>query len=398
MRKNIVLKMAFLNLRQGRMRSAVTIVGVVIGIGSIIFLVSLGFGLEKLVTKQVTQFQEFTYIDVPSTSVKTQRIDQTVVERIKQTPHILVTGRIATMGGRVKQSDSDLATEVIVLGADDSYWSLTGQQLTLGALPKTNTDIVVNESLMNILGVTQENVIGTKISLDVLIPKELMQESEAMKEVIDLPFTVVGAINEGDSPLVYFNLDTLIASGVSNFSSLKIKVDNQDSVPIVRNQLENIGLNTEYVGDTVSQITQVFSFFRIVLGAFGLIALIVASLGTFNVLTVNLLERTKEVGLMKALGMRKRDIYLIFMAEAFLISLIGGLVGLGAGVALGNFGNYMLKMAAMRSGAEVVQIFYTPLVFSVGCALFSLAVGFMTGWYPARRAVRINAIDALRFE
>lgn len=132
--------------------------------------------------------------------------------------------------------------------------------------------------------------------------------------------------------------------------------------------------------------------------AFGLIALIVASLGTFNVLTVNLLERTKEVGLMKALGMRKRDIYLIFMAEAFLISLIGGLVGLGAGVALGNFGNYMLKMAAMRSGAEVVQIFYTPLVFSVGCALFSLAVGFMTGWYPARRAVRINAIDALRFE
>jgi putative ABC transport system permease protein len=196
--------------------------------------------------------------------------------------------------------------------------------------------------------------------------------------------------------LVQYN--SLSAQGITNFSSLKLKVDDRSNVDIVRKQLENIGLSTEYVGDTVSEIARVFSLFRVILGAFGLIALIVAALGTFNTLTVSLLERTKEVGLLKALGMGRKNVYRLFISEALLIGTAGGILGLGLGGAIGQGVNYILHILAVRAQADSVSLFITPWAFSVVIAFFSLVIGFVTGWYPAHRAVKLNPLDALRYE
>jgi hypothetical protein len=169
-------------------------------------------------------------------------------------------------------------------------------------------------------------------------------------------------------------------------------------VESTRKQIENIGFSTEYVGDTVSEISQVFTLFRVILGAFGLIAMIVAALGAFNTLTISLLERVREVGLFKALGMRNKDVYKLFLAESIIIGITGGLIGLFFGTMLGNLINVILSFLAQKSGAEQIQIFITPWTFSLSVAGFSIIVGFLTGWYPSRRAVKINPLDALKYE
>lgn len=398
MKPFIILKTAYLNLRNGKMRSLLTIGGVIVGIGSIIFLVSLGYGLERLVTSQVTNFQAFSQVDVPSASLKTLKMDEPLTERVQQIPHVTQVGRVTTLAGRLTDSQANQTAEVIVLSADDNYWQMANQVIEVGSNPQTNGELVINEALAKVMNISSTNAVGRTVKLDLLVPKELINGAENIREIADLPFTISGYTKEGSAPYVYFKLDTLKEQGISYYSSLKVKVDNRETVPIVRTQLENLGLATEYVGDTVKQISEVFTFFRIVLGAFGMIALVVASMGTFNVLTINLIERTKEIGLMKSLGMQNRDIYLLFISESLLISFFGGLIGLLIGISLGEFGNYILAQMAAASQVEAVQIFATPLAFTLGCGALSLVIGLITGWYPARRAVKMNALEALRFE
>ena len=398
MKPFIIIKTAYLNLRNGKMRSLLTIGGVIVGIGSIIFLVSLGYGLERLVTSQVTNFQAFYQVDVPSASLKTLKLNESLTDRIKQIPHVTEIGRMSTVAGRLTNPTANQTAETIILGADEAYWTMLDQTLLYGDNPVENNQLVINESLASAMSLDPATVVGQSVQLSLLITKDLIDGADSLHEIEDLPFTITGVTNDGTTPYVYLPLSALTAQNINNYSALKIKLDDRDSVTIVRTQLENLGLNTEYVGDTIEQISEVFTFFRVVLGAFGAIALIVASMGTFNVLTINLIERTKEIGLMKSLGMQNRDIYYLFIGESLLISFFGGLIGLLVGISLSELGNYILMQMASAAKVEAVQIFATPLSFTLACGLLSLAIGILTGWYPARRAVKMNALEALRFE
>jgi len=394
----ILLRMAYWNLLVNRMRTTITTVGVTVGIASIIFLVSLGYGLEGLVTKQITQFSAFTVIDVPAANLKTLKINQELVDKTKSLAHLKSVGRISTIPGRIKEGKDSASAEVVVNAAEKDYWDNASILTSKGRLPEKVGELVVNQPLLSLLSSTEENIVGKKVSLDMLIPKELFKDAPDTKEVKDKQFEIVGLIGEGSSPNVFISLENMSAEGVINFTSLKLKAQSQENIDVLRAQLENFGLSTEYIGDTVKQIAQVFSFFRIILAAFGLIALIVAAMGAFNVLTINLLERIKEVGLMKALGMKNNEIYKLFLIEAVLISLIGGIIGLALGYSLGITGNAALGVMADRNKVEAVRMFETPFMFAAGVTVFSVVVGFFTGLYPARKAVKINAIDALRFE
>jgi ABC-type antimicrobial peptide transport system permease subunit len=376
-----------------------TVLGVTIGIGAIVFLVSLGYGLEQLVTNQVANFNAFTVIDVPSANLKTLSINQTIVEKVQNFGHIEKIAPVVNLAGRLKKVDSSSSTETVIVGADADYWKLSDIYADKGKLPAGDSEVSVNQSIISLVGESADTIIGQKLSLDIIIPKELRSnEIDGIKVAEGIQATVVGVIKDDKTPIILVPLELLAKNDATKYSSLKLKADNRDSVAGIRQQLENIGLSSEYVGDTVNQIAQVFSLFRMILGAFGLIALVVAALGAFNTLTISLLERMREVGLFKALGMRNRDVYKLFITESFIIGVAGGLLGLAIGEALGYTTNGVLTMLAERAGSEAVSVFATPWQFAVAVAIFSLLIGFVTGWYPAKRAVKLNPLDALRYE
>jgi ABC-type antimicrobial peptide transport system permease subunit len=275
---------------------------------------------------------------------------------------------------------------------------------TIGSLPTAEGEIDVSNDYAKLLNLDAQSLIGKKIDLEALVPTEYLDhasagyDASAQVGLRKADYKIVGIVPDQKTPTVVMDVSGLKRLSVGSFSSSKVKVDNQTNVAVVRKQIENIGYSTEYVGDTVSQITQVFSIFRIVLGAFGLVALAVAAIGTFNTLTISLLERIREIGLLKALGMGNRDIYKLFLSESLFISLIGGVLGIIIGVGIGQIINSILSYMASQAHADNVTIFVTPLAFGIGTAVFSLLVGFLTGWYPARRAVKTDALDALRYE
>lgn len=398
-RLSVVIKLAYRSLLAHKLRTIVTVVGVTVGVAAIIFLVSLGYGLEQLVTRQVADFEAFTIIDVPAANIKTIRIDEDVMNKIKNLGNIKTVAPVTNLAGRIRKADGLSTAETIIVAANSDYWQLAGTKVIKGRLPSEKSEVVLNNMVLSMIGENSESVIGKTINLDVIIPPEnRTKQEDGLKVENNVPFKVVGVSDEIKNPLVYISLQTIQKLDATKFTSLKVKVLNRTDVPRIRKQIENIGFSTEYVGDTVDQISQFFSLFRLVLAAFGSIALAVAALGTFNTLTVSLLERTREVGLLKALGMRNKDVYKLFLAESLIIGGLGGILGLFLGIFGGQLVNFVLYILAARAGVEKIGIFVTPMAFAFAVAAFALVVGFVTGWYPSRRAMKIDPLDALRYE
>jgi putative ABC transport system permease protein len=186
--------------------------------------------------------------------------------------------------------------------------------------------------------------------------------------------------------------------GLTNYSQARIIVSSKNELDQVRRQVESKGFVTQSVADTVAQINGVFSTARTVLALLGFVALAVASLGMFNTLTVSLLERTREVGLMKSMGMKSEEVKELFLTESMIMSVFGGVIGLFVGFLGGQILSLILSLFSLTRGVGFIDISYLPLSFILLILGLSLLVGLVTGIYPARRATRISALNALRYE
>ena len=129
-----------------------------------------------------------------------------------------------------------------------------------------------------------------------------------------------------------------------------------------------------------------------------MVALVVASLGMFNTLTVSLLERTREVGLMKAMGMRSSEVHELFLTASMVMGTLGGVLGIALGYCAGKVFGLLLSVFALVQGEGTLNVSLIPFSFVLFVIILSLVVGFVTGIYPARRSAKISALNALRYE
>jgi len=118
----------------------------------------------------------------------------------------------------------------------------------------------------------------------------------------------------------------------------------------------------------------------------------------FNTLTVSLLERTREVGLMKAMGMKSSEVKDLFLTESMIMGFFGGVIGLVAGTLIGKILSFILSAFSLVKGVGTVDVSYVPPVFIFTVLVLSVVVGILTGYFPAKRATKISALNALRYE
>jgi putative ABC transport system permease protein len=150
------------------------------------------------------------------------------------------------------------------------------------------------------------------------------------------------------------------------------------------------------LSDTVSQVNKLFSVVNIILGLFGIITLAVSSIGMFNTMTVALLERTREIGIMRSIGASKLDILSMFIIESTLMGFFGGIAGIILGIASGQIVNLIVNIAAKYMGGKPLNLFAYPLWFLGFIVVFSIFIGFATGIGPAKRASALDPLEALR--
>jgi putative ABC transport system permease protein len=319
-----------------------------------------------------------------------------MLSKVKNVAHVKDVYANTIVGAKGKVGNNSM--DVSFYGTSSGYLSKSGTTLKNGQeLSGNGNELLVNETYLSFLTQDKSQSANQEATFDIIVPKGLTDKGDNLV-VPDQKYRVIGVMNEDSTPKVYTNLNNLRQLGVQNYSQFKVEVDSKDYVSAVRKQIENMGLKTQYVGDTVEQINQVFNVFRGILSAFGLVVLFVAMLGMFNTLTISLLERIKEIALMKMLGMRRKDINRIFLTESMMLGLFGGVLGLLLGIISGKAANSILNHYAISRGAEAAVVFYSPTRFIIVIVLLSLIIGFLTGLYPARRAMKVKPLDVLRYE
>ena len=372
----VLTYMAWRNLMHKKLRAFLTVFGVVIGIGAIYFLLSFGIGLQRLVTSQVIGDQSLKSVEVTTPNSKIIKLDRKNYEKIRGLPHVVKVGASYSFAGSLKMQGSEI--DSIVYGVDDNYQQLANLAVNAGR-QLSNSDnkaIVANQAALQAMGFkagTYKTALGKKVTIRVPLQNTSTKQSEIGSE-----FTIVGILPSGSGSEVFMPNHVFELAGVSVYNQVKIEADHSTSVGGLRQQIESQGFMTTSPIDTVDQINEIFKFFNLILVGFGAIGMIVSVLGMFNTLTISLLERTREIGLMKALGGRSNDMRKLFVFEALLLSVLGAIVGIMLAATMGLIINLIMNNFAKGRGvSEGFNLFANPPELILGTIAFMALVGLV---------------------
>lgn len=257
---------------------------------------------------------------------------------------------------------------------------------------------VVNEAFLQVLGLDPGDAVDKSFEVSFIVTSELSGNDDQSIVSEDATYKILAVIPGTNNPFFYVQIADLKSLGVNNYSQVRVVSTTKENLQPIRTKIESMGFSTTSVADTITRINSLFGTVRIVLGLIGAVALSVAALGMFNTLTVSLLERTREIGLMKAMGMTSVEVKNLFLTESMMMGLMGGLFGIIAGYVAGKFLSLVLSIFGVIKGVGFIDVIYLPFSFALLVFCLSVFVGLVTGIYPSRRATKISALNALRYE
>ncbi len=377
-----IIRIAAGNLKRNRLRTILTVSGVVVGVGAIVFLVSLGFGLQKLALEKIVRLDALKVITVTPGSKSDSILNSDTTKKFQQISNVETVSPITRQLGTFHLGTSE--SEQVMYGVKPEYLDLENIKISGGSSFTGKNEALVSRDTLTSFGLTQDNVLD----------KELNYSYDSPQGEIKSKIKVVGIF---DDKGIYVPFDLINNQG-QPYSSIKVKVRDKAQVAEVKRTIESFGYNTSVIQDQSAAVNQVFAIINIILGGFGMIAFFVAAIGIFNTMTISLLERTHEIGVMKAIGGNSKDIALIFITESALIGFLGGFFGLSVGWLLGLLLNLLINFMATQSGGEAVTLFSIPIIFGALTIFFSFLVSTIAGIWPARRAAKLNPLEALRYE
>lgn len=390
-----VLRLSLRMFKARTMRTLLTILGMSVGIAAIMFLVSFGYGLQRTLLQKITTSDALVSLDVTSGKDRDVKLNAETIEKIKGIENVVDIIPALELPGQGKFDT--LTLDVATVSTGPAFLKSEGLKLLHGRLfdAGTKREVTITKGVAQVFNVAPETLVGKTVGLTLFQGESAGRRgtSYALGEV----YTIVG-VAEGDENIVYIPIESLQNIPVGSYTKLKVKCASTNVVEPVRTAIDALGLTASSISETIDQANKVFRAIQLILMVFGMIALIVSAIGMFNTMTITLLERTEEIGIMKAIGASKRDISLMFVMESTLMGFLGALGGVILGFIGGFIINLLINAIATRFGGEAVSLFYSPLWFITTVIGFGAFVGFTTGVFPARKASHIDALDALRYK
>ena len=380
------------------MRTLLTVLGMSVGIAAIIFLVSFGYGLQRTLLEKITTSDALVSLDVTAGKEEgPDTLDEKTIEDIKTIPNVVDVIPVLELSGQGKFDDITL--DVNTVSSTSALLKTEGLKIEHGRLfdADETQSVVITSAVAQVFDSTPEEMLGKSVTLTLFQNDADGQIKRSGAFTLENSYKIVG-VAAGDENIVYLSLDSLTGFPLTSYTKLKVKCSSTEVLAGVRTAVEGRGLIASSISETIDQANKVFQVVQIVLMIFGMIALIVSAIGMFNTMTIALLERTEEIGIMKAIGASRMSISLMFIMESTLMGFLGAVGGVLLGYAEGQILNILINLIASRFGGESVSLFYSPLWFVMTVILFGAFVGLMTGVFPARKASHIDTLDALRYK
>jgi len=385
------------------LRTWLTILGMGVGTGAVVILVGLGFGLQKIILEEIVFGEQLLSLDVSNPASGAVELNTQTVFNLSQIDNVLNVAPRASFPALITYKG--LTGNVFLQGINPEYLSYAGVGVVAGETFEVDVDennaseVLISQSVLKLFGVEKpEDMIGEEISFRVLVAER--GDSTKVKEVtIPKNYAIKGISNEDGSltaTIMLAELENYV--DVRVYDKTQVRVESNEFLDPVEAEIVEKGFRVTALSKTVEQATKIFQGLQFVLAAFGGIALVVSAIGMFNTMTVTLLQRTKEIGIMRTIGASPFDIKILFVTESIVVGFLGGVVGMTIGVFIGLAMNFGLNQLAQNFGGDAVSLFHFPVWFLLFIAIFSAVVGYVTGIFPARRAASLNPLDAIRYE
>jgi len=377
------------------LRTVLTVSGVVVGISTIVFLVSLGFGLQNLAVSKVANLDALTLLTVNASQKEGVVLDTDAVDKFKNIPGVISVSPLLSYPAQIIVPGA--SGDTIAYGVTPKYFNL--EDITADYGSKTFSSDDAAEAIVSIGSLKAVNLTDPSSTIGKEVDVKIVKIAEGdKKEDYLVKLKIVGITKDESTKYAYMPINIINKFDGKVFNSVKLKSGKRDDMANIRKTVESMGYPTTSVKDTVDQINSIFVVIQWVLGGFGMVALMVAAIGIFNTLTIALLERTHEIGIMKAIGGRNSDVALVFTAEASMIGFFGGTIGLSTGWILGILINLLVNFVATSVGGTANALFYTPLWFGSFVVAFAFIISTIAGIMPALRAAKLDPLEALRYE
>ncbi len=390
------LKFAYDSISHRKLRSWLTIIGIVIGIGAIVALISISQGLENAITEQFSRIgANRIYVTPkgfggPGTSI--EGLTKKDVDLVKQIGEVDWVNSYLFFSDEVEFSrEKEFVQQIVSFPAEDMQKKFE------------DTDIKLSSGRVFINGEKKAVIIGSKFAKDKYKKEVRLNNRITIKGE---KFAVVGILEEignsdDDNQIVIPQEDARQLFEKPNqvdMIEVKLKkgVDASFTADKIKRRLKQARDNENFDVSTPEQILQqigdLLGIIQVILGGIAAISLLVGAIGISNSMYTNVLERTREIGVMKSIGAQNKDVMLLFLVESGLIGFVGGI----AGVTLGSITALATGAFAKSQGFGLLKIIidWRLLVFAV---LFAIAIGMVAGVFPARQAARLKPADSLRY-
>ena len=483
MRAYDLIELSGRNLRQAILRNSLTTMGIGVGVASLVAMLSLGIGLQKLVNRQLGRSGLFDSVFVtsrqgqqrgrpqaaPVNAAPAKPLDDVARKSLAAMPEVLEVYPIVTAAAEFRTETRPEDAHFAVVGAlppsargSEAFDDFRGNFFSGDNAPEV---LILSDFARELLGLPPEmrtaeqslkpeqaaQLLGRQLtfryaqrsedgSSPPIAGSEAAQKSEKKKSdaqksdaapddslgaasafsVIrrEQKVKIVGIINtepyrglrSGSTavflPLAYAeelnmmqpgDLRNIMRPGQGrSYSALLVRVTKSKDVQAVEERIKLQGFGAFSLLDASRNVTTFFTILDIFLGVFGSLALAVASLGIINTLVMAILERRREIGIMKALGASNGDVGRIFFFEAGTMGIFGGLLGIGLGWTIGRVINFGTNIYLHRLDIKPENFWYVPMWLVIGALSFSALVSLFAGIYPALRAARLDPVEALR--
>lgn len=417
MRALDIFLLSLSHVKKSRMRSWLTIVGVIIGVASVVAIISIGQGMQENVLQTLGGFGADIITVIPgyfravgahsemhtdrsvsaSSSINLTDNDYKV---IKQVPGVLYVNGIVS--GKADLKYDNEKTVVSITGVDASVWRLMD---TTG----------IEEGRYLLAGDSNSVVVGYNLARGTFLQPVTLNRPITIG---GKNFRVVGILKQsggfGGSSDTGIYMPAEMARGVitekvanNQFTSIVIKASDASLVESVRADIEQKLMSSRQVNprtkdftviasarirEQMSDVTQTLSLF---LSAIAAVSLLVGAIGIANTMFMSVMERTKQIGLLKAMGASEREIMKLFLIESGIFGLVGGIIGAGFGAGISLLIPYLGIQALGFGGGLRATITAETVIFALG---FSVVIGILSGIIPARHAARMRPVDAIRYE
>jgi len=451
MRISDYIELSLCNLWKRKLRTFLTTCGVVIGVGALVCMFAFGKGVQKNITEQFNKVDLFNYINVSTrgggrepgrshdpddaawrgqedrtADANSPRLDELFLQEVENIEGVEAAFAELRFPAQIRLGDKEQFTLVQVLSAA----TCRPMPLRAGCCyePNEPNGVLISDSLVRRLGIDEPSAaIGRQIEIatltldfslasllrmvlspgDQALPVARQSYRFAIAGVAErMPFGGMGDAYiqpEAAGAMRKLSLTSIWeffrpAGEAADYSMITVKVRSPKDIATVKKELESRGLRTFAWIDQLDQMRTGFLIMDMFLLAVGMIGVTVASLGIVNTMVMSILERYKEIGIMKAIGAGDKDVKKIFFFESGVIGFVGGVFGLALGWMVSTVINQVVNHFIAKQGVPYMSYFSFPWWLCLGAVAFSVLVSLIAGIYPTLRAARVDPVVALRHD